>query len=54
MIVADAPCFALHLWNGRQLVTHFDTAEDHQVLASYTPKLQPLVRLLTEEKKNPI
>jgi 3',5'-cyclic AMP phosphodiesterase CpdA len=54
MIVADAPCYALHLWNGRQLVTHFDTAEDHNVLASYTPKLQPLVRLLTEEKKNPV
>jgi 3',5'-cyclic AMP phosphodiesterase CpdA len=53
MIVADAPCYALHLWNGRQLVTHFDTAEDHNVLASYTPKLQPLVRLLTDEKNNP-
>lgn len=53
MIVADPPAYALHLWNGRQLVTHFDTAEDHQVLASYTPKLQPLVRLLTGEKNNP-
>jgi 3',5'-cyclic AMP phosphodiesterase CpdA len=53
MIVADPPFYALHLWNGRQLVTHFDTAEDHNVLASYTPKLQPLVRLLTDEKNNP-
>ena len=51
MIVADAPGYALHLWNGRELVTHFDTAEDHDVLASYTTKLQPLVRMLTEEKK---
>ncbi len=50
MIVADPPYYALHLWTGRQLVTHFDTAEDHNVLASYTPKLQPLVRLLTEER----
>ncbi|HEX8191856.1 MAG TPA: phosphodiesterase [Allosphingosinicella sp.] len=50
MIVADPPFYALHLWDGRQLVTHFDTAEDHVVLASYTPKLQPLVRLLTDEK----
>ena len=51
MIVADAPGFALHLWNGERLVTHFDTAEDHQVLASYTRRLQPLVRLLSDEKK---
>ncbi len=50
MIVADAPYYALHLWNGRQLVTHFDTAEDHDVLARYTPKLQPLVRKLLREK----
>jgi 3',5'-cyclic AMP phosphodiesterase CpdA len=51
MIVADPPAFALHLWNGRELVTHFDTAEDHDVLATYTPKLQPLVRMLSDEKK---
>jgi 3',5'-cyclic AMP phosphodiesterase CpdA len=51
MIVADHPCYALHLWDGRQLVTHFDTAEDHKVLASYGPALQPLVRMLTDEKK---
>jgi len=51
MIVADPPAFALHLWNGRELVTHFDTAEDHDVLATFTPKLQPLVRMLSEEKK---
>ncbi|HEX9932402.1 MAG TPA: phosphodiesterase [Allosphingosinicella sp.] len=53
MIVADAPAYALHLWNGRRLVTHFDTAEDHQVLASYNAKLQPLVRMLSEEKTRP-
>lgn len=50
MIVADPPAFALHVWNGRSLVTHFDTAGDHEVLASYTNRLQPLVRLLTEER----
>lgn len=53
MIVADPPAFALHLWNGRALVTHFETAEDHDVLASYTPKLQPLVRLLADERNDP-
>lgn len=50
MIVADPPWFALHHWNGRRLATHFDTAEDHEVLARYGPALQPLVRMLAEEK----
>ncbi|HEX8527221.1 phosphodiesterase [Allosphingosinicella sp.] len=53
MIVADHPCYALHWWNGRELISHFDTAEDHEVLASYGPALQPLVRMLMEEKKRP-
>jgi Icc protein len=50
MIVADPPWFALHLWNGEQLITHFDTAGDHDVLARYGPELQPLVRMLMAEK----
>lgn len=52
MIIADPPCYGLHLWDGNQLVSHFDTAEDHEVLARYTPKLQPLVRMLSREKKD--
>ena len=51
MIIAEPPWYALHWWDGRQLVTHFDTAEDHEILASYTPKLQPLVRMLVREKE---
>ena len=50
MIVADHPFYALHYWNGRELISHFDTAEDHEVLARYTPKLQPLVQMLMREK----
>lgn len=50
MIVADPPYYALHWWNGRELITHFDTAVDHEVLARFTPKLQPLVRMLLKEK----
>ena len=52
MIVADHPCYALHYWNGRELISHFDTAEDLMVLARYTSKLQPLVRMLIDEKKD--
>lgn len=50
MIVADPPYYALHAWNGRQLVTHFDTAGAHDILARYGPELQPLVRMLMAEK----
>ena len=50
MIVADPPGFALHLWTGDGLVTHFDTADGHDVIARYGPDLQPLVRLLMHEK----
>lgn len=51
MIIADHPYYALHWWNGRNLVSHIDTAEDHEVLARYTPELQPLVQLITGEQK---
>jgi 3',5'-cyclic AMP phosphodiesterase CpdA len=50
MIVADPPWFAIHHWDGTRLVTHFDTAQDHEILARYGPGLQPLVRLLAAEK----
>lgn len=50
MIVADPPGFALHLWTGEALVSHFDTCEDHTVLARYEPSLQPLVRMLAAER----
>jgi Icc protein len=50
MIVADPPAFALHLWTGENLVTHFGTAGGHDVIARYGPRFQPLVRMLSEEK----
>lgn len=50
MIVADPPAYALHRWNGRELVSHFDTAEEHVMLAKYDANLQPLVRALMAER----
>jgi 3',5'-cyclic AMP phosphodiesterase CpdA len=50
MIVADRPCFALHYWNGDGLITHFDTVEDHEVLARFSPKRQGLIRMLNKER----
>jgi 3',5'-cyclic AMP phosphodiesterase CpdA len=51
MIVADPPGFALHLWTGRSLLTHFATAGEHEVLARFGPQLQPLVRMLAAERE---
>jgi Icc protein len=50
MIVADPPAIALHYWNGRQLVSHFENAEEHVMLARYDENLQPLVRALLAER----
>ncbi len=50
-MVTDAPpAFALHHWNGRELVTHFAVAQDAQVLASYDPDMQVLVRKIAAER----
>ncbi len=50
MIIADAPAYALHRWNGRDLISHFDTVEDHLVLARYEARLQGLVRSVLSER----
>lgn len=53
MIVADRPYFALHYWNGSGLITHFDTVEEHEILAHFSPKRQPLIRMLKKERAGP-
>lgn len=50
MIVADPPGYALHFWNGTSLVTHFETVDDHVLLARYDSRMQPLVRDLLSER----
>lgn len=50
LIVADAPGYALHWWNGRELITHWDKAEDLPVLARYDEKLQGMVQHMLAER----
>ena len=50
MIIADPPAFALHRWNGQELVSHFDNADEHVVLARFDAKMQDLVRSLLIER----
>ncbi|MBA4752455.1 MAG: phosphodiesterase [Sphingopyxis sp.] len=50
MIVAEDPAYALHRWNGRELVSFYDFAGAHTMLAKYDAHLQPLVRELKAER----
>jgi hypothetical protein len=50
LIVADPPAYALHWWNGRELVTHWDTAEDRLVLARYDADLQQMIQHMLAER----
>lgn len=50
MIIADPPAYALHRWDGRTMVTHFDNADEHVVLARFDKKMQPLVQSLMSER----
>lgn len=50
MIVDDGPFYALHLWNGRGLVSHFDSVGDQNVLARFGPEMQPFLRMLRDER----
>lgn len=52
LIVAEPPAFALHLWTGRALVTHFGRVGDDPVLARFDARMQPLLRLLAEERRS--
>ena len=50
LVLLDSPQFALHYWNGERLLSHFDVAEPHNVLASYTNNLQPMIRDFIAER----
>lgn len=50
MIIADPPGFALHYWNGRSLVTHFQSVTAHPVLARFDGEMQGLVESLMAER----
>ncbi|WP_225883302.1 phosphodiesterase [Sphingomonas aliaeris] len=53
MIAATPPGFALHLWDGTDMLTHFETVGGGPVVARYTPALQPMVREMLAERPVP-
>lgn len=50
MIIAEPPAYALHFWNGREIVTHWDTAQDYPVLARFDANLAPMVGEMLAER----
>lgn len=50
MIVAESPGFALHYWNGRDLVTQFGSGGDHPVLARFNARMQGEVQKIVGER----
>jgi 3',5'-cyclic AMP phosphodiesterase CpdA len=50
IIVAEAPGYALHRWDGANLVTHYGRVADWEVMARYTPKLQPMIQGMMGER----
>lgn len=51
LILAEPPCFALHRWQSQQLVTQYQPVGDWQMLASFGPELQQMIREAVNERK---
>ena len=50
LIIADAPAYALHYWDGQSLLTHFEIAGPRNVIASYNSNIQPMMRAFLKER----
>lgn len=50
LITTESPTYALHRWDGKNLVTHYEEVSDWDYLAYYGPHLQPMIRELMGER----
>ncbi len=51
LITTEPPSYALHRWDGENLVTHYETVSDWQVLASYGEHLKPMIAEMFAERE---
>lgn len=49
LIRDEPPAFALHRWDGQNLVSHFESIGGFEALARYDAKLQPMIREMLDE-----
>ena len=50
LITDEAPGYGLHYWNGRGLVSHFESMGNLEPLASFDAALQPMIRAAFAER----
>jgi 3',5'-cyclic AMP phosphodiesterase CpdA len=51
LITTEPPTYALHRWDGQNLVTHYEKVSDWEVLAYYGPHLQPMIKEMFAERE---
>lgn len=51
LITTEPPSYALHYWDGKDLVTHYESCGEWEVLAYYGEHLKPMVREMKAERK---
>jgi 3',5'-cyclic AMP phosphodiesterase CpdA len=50
LITTEPPTYALHHWDGANLVTHYEPISDWRVMAHYSDALQPMIQDLMGER----
>lgn len=50
LITDEPPGYCLHLWNGKDVVTHFEYAGNYRVFARYDAGLQGMIREMIGER----
>lgn len=50
LITTEPPTYALHYWEGGRLASHYEKVSDWDVIAFYSPHLQPMIREMERER----
>ncbi len=51
LITTEPATYAVHRWDGKSLVTHYEMVHKWHVLASYTQNLQPMIQSMFAERE---
>ncbi|MFW2349166.1 metallophosphoesterase [Qipengyuania sp.] len=51
LITTEPPSYALHYWDGEDLVTHYESCGEWEVLAHFGEHLKPMVREMKAERR---
>ena len=51
LITSEPPTYALHRWDGKTLVSHYERVGDWQVLARFNAGLQPMIEGMFAERE---